>query len=85
MGFAIAEAAAAVAGAAGIALEHVDAVASHGQTVGHYPEQRATLQIGDPAVVDSILDPVVHSAYRIELQGESIRKRFRKPSGEGSK
>lgn len=26
-----------------------DAVASHGQTVGHFPEVRATLQIGDPS------------------------------------
>jgi anhydro-N-acetylmuramic acid kinase len=28
-----------------------DAVASHGQTVGHFPEARATLQIGDPSVI----------------------------------
>jgi anhydro-N-acetylmuramic acid kinase len=29
----------------------VDAIASHGQTVAHHPEVRATLQIGDPSVV----------------------------------
>ncbi|HBZ69768.1 MAG TPA: anhydro-N-acetylmuramic acid kinase [Deltaproteobacteria bacterium] len=51
LGERFAEAAAAVARASGIALERVDAVASHGQTVGHYPEQRATLQIGDPSVI----------------------------------
>lgn len=36
---------------AGLSLADVDAIASHGQTVGHFPEQRATLQIGDPSVV----------------------------------
>jgi anhydro-N-acetylmuramic acid kinase len=51
LGERFAEAAAAVARSAGIGLERVDAVASHGQTVGHYPELRATLQIGDPSVI----------------------------------
>jgi len=46
-----ADAARAVAAQAGVALEAVDAVASHGQTVGHFPELRATLQIGDPSVL----------------------------------
>lgn len=36
---------------AGLALEAVDAIASHGQTIGHFPELRATLQIGDPSVI----------------------------------
>jgi anhydro-N-acetylmuramic acid kinase len=36
---------------AGIALADVDAVASHGQTLAHHPEHRATLQIGDPSVI----------------------------------
>jgi len=31
-------------------------------------------QIGDPTVADSIMDRLVHTAHRIELQGESIRK-----------
>jgi DNA replication protein DnaC len=31
-------------------------------------------QIGDPTVADSILDRLVHTAHRIDLQGESIRK-----------
>jgi DNA replication protein DnaC len=32
-------------------------------------------QIGDPTIADSILDRVVHNAYRIEMDGESIRKK----------
>lgn len=37
-------------------------------------------QIGDPTLADSILDRMVHNAYRIELNGESMRKkRGRKP------
>jgi DNA replication protein DnaC len=31
-------------------------------------------QIGDPTIADSILDRLVHNAYRIEMDGESIRK-----------
>jgi len=32
-------------------------------------------QVGDPTLADSILDRLVHNAYRIELSGESIRKK----------
>jgi DNA replication protein DnaC len=32
-------------------------------------------QIGDVPVADSILDRVVHTAYRIELNSESMRKK----------
>jgi DNA replication protein DnaC len=39
-------------------------------------------QIGDPTMADSILDRLVHAAHRIELQGESIRK---KKGGKGGK
>jgi DNA replication protein DnaC len=31
--------------------------------------------IGDPTLADAILDRVVHNAYRIELKGDSLRKR----------
>jgi len=42
-------------------------------------------QIGDPSVADSILDRLIHNAYKIELDGESIRKvRGRKPREEPS-
>ena len=30
-------------------------------------------QIGDPTIADSILDRLVHNAYRIEMDGESMR------------
>lgn len=32
-------------------------------------------QIGDPTVADSILDRLVHGAHKVELQGESMRKK----------
>ncbi len=31
--------------------------------------------IGDPTLADAILDRLVHNAYRLELDGESMRKR----------
>jgi DNA replication protein DnaC len=39
-------------------------------------------QIGDPTIADSILDRLIHNAYRIDLNGESIRKKGRKPGQE---
>jgi DNA replication protein DnaC len=46
--------------------------------VAHWHEQ-----IGDPTIADSILDRLVHNAHRIELRGESMRKkRSRKPGEE---
>jgi len=45
--------------------------------VAHWHEQ-----IGDPTIADSILDRLVHNAYRIELKGESMRKKRRKPGEE---
>jgi anhydro-N-acetylmuramic acid kinase len=51
LGERFAAAAAALAREAGVALEAIDAVASHGQTVAHHPERRATLQIGDPSLI----------------------------------
>ncbi len=51
LGERFAEAAQAVCRAAGLETATIDAVASHGQTVAHHPELRATLQIGDPSVI----------------------------------
>ena len=31
--------------------------------------------IGDPTYADAILDRLVHNAYRIELRGDSMRRR----------
>ena len=38
--------------------------------------------LADPTVADAILDCVVHSAYRIKLMGESMRKLLAKPTTE---
>ena len=38
--------------------------------VAHWHEQ-----IGDPTIADSILDRLIHNAYRLELKGESMRKK----------
>jgi hypothetical protein len=37
------------------------------------------MQIGDATIADGILDRLVHNAYRIELRGESIRKKRNPP------
>jgi DNA replication protein DnaC len=39
--------------------------------IAHWHEQ-----IGDPTIADSILDRILHNAYRIELKGESLRKKL---------
>ena len=37
--------------------------------------------IGDPTLADAILDRLVHNAYKINLRGESMRKRQAKLTG----
>ena len=39
------------------------------------PVARSQKLIGDPTSGDAILDRVIHRAHRIELKGESLRKR----------
>lgn len=34
--------------------------------------------IGEQTIADAILDRLVHSAFRIDLKGESMRKKLRK-------
>ncbi|GFP25033.1 hypothetical protein HKBW3S43_01399 [Candidatus Hakubella thermalkaliphila] len=36
--------------------------------------------IGDPTIADAICDRIVHSAFRIELKGESLRKSYGGPN-----
>jgi DNA replication protein DnaC len=47
------------------------------------PVEKWHAQMGDPTVADSILDRLVHNAYRIELSGESIRKKRGRECWEG--
>ncbi len=59
LGELFARAAFVVAGSAGLSMEDIDLIGSHGQTVQHLPEREerfgvvtgATLQIGDPSVI----------------------------------
>jgi len=47
------------------------------------PVSRWHEQIGDPTLADGILDRLVHNAHRIELRGESMRKKPNPPSADG--
>ena len=42
--------------------------------VSQIPVDRWHEVIGDPTIADAICDRIVHSAHRIELTGESVRK-----------
>lgn len=64
LGERFAEAAFAVAAEAGRSIDEVDAIASHGQTVAHHPERRATLQIGDPSVISERTGRMVVADFR---------------------
>ena len=39
------------------------------------PVPRWHVQIGDPTIADGILDRLVHNAHRIEMRGDSMRKK----------
>ena len=39
------------------------------------PVARWHEQIGDPTVADGILDRLVHNAHRLEMRGDSMRKK----------
>ena len=42
-----------------------------------FPTSAWHANLGDPTLADAILDRVLHHAYRIELKGESLRKKSR--------
>lgn len=68
LGDAFAAAARALLDEAGIPLETVDAVASHGQTIAHHPEHGGTLQIGCPdRIADALERPVVADFRRRDM------------------
>lgn len=64
LGECFAEAARDVAARAGVEMGDVAAVASHGQTVAHHPGQRATLQIGNAALIAERCGRPVISDFR---------------------
>ena len=63
-------------------LEIVDDRQGQGATVvtSQFPVSQWHEIIGDPTVADAILDRLVHNAYRLELKGESLRKKSGEPS-----
>jgi DNA replication protein DnaC len=46
------------------------------------PVSRWHEQLGDPTIADGILDRLVHNAHRIEMRGESMRKKRNPPPDE---
>lgn len=51
-----------------ISISKVDLIGSHGQTIAHFPEKRATLQIGEPALIASMTGcPVVADFRQADL------------------
>lgn len=68
LGDAFATAARGLLDEAGIPLESVDAIASHGQTIAHHPEHGGTLQIGCPdRIADALERPVVADFRRRDM------------------
>ena len=47
------------------------------------PVERWHASIGDPTYADAILDRLVHNAYRIDLRGDSMRRRKPDPAENG--
>lgn len=64
LGQRFAAAACEVADEAGVPLGEIAGIASHGQTVAHHPERRATLQIGDPSVIAEVTGCTVVADFR---------------------
>ncbi|MFZ2961238.1 MAG: ATP-binding protein, partial [Candidatus Ozemobacteraceae bacterium] len=46
--------------------------------VGQMPVENWHELIGDPTLADAILDRLVHNAYKICMEGDSMRKRLAK-------
>src|SRR5690606_26067589 len=68
LGDAFADAALALLANAGVASEAVSAIGSHGQTLAHFPQSGATLQLGDPNRIAARTGiPVVADFRRADL------------------
>lgn len=63
-------------------MEIVDDRAGSGSLVitSQLPITEWHAYLGDPTIADAILDRIVHSAHRINLQGESMRKLRSRPN-----
>lgn len=61
----------------------------HGRASSAFSSQLPVSQwhqvIGDPTIADAICDRIVHTAHRIELKGESVRKLYAHRPGETKK
>jgi len=57
-----------------------DVYSTRGSTVvsSQFPVKSWHEIIGEPTIADAICDRIIHSAYRIELKGESVRKKYAK-------
>jgi DNA replication protein DnaC len=51
------------------------------QITSQIPVERWIDLIGDPTLADAILDRLVHNAHRIQLRGESLRKKKAQEQG----
>ncbi len=51
---------------------------------GQMPVDKWHELIGGPTLADAILDRLVHNTYRIELKGESMRRRSPKLTSAGT-
>jgi len=63
-----------------ILLELLDDRYERASTIitSQFPTSAWHANLGDPTLADAILDRVLHHAYRIELNGESLRKKGRR-------
>lgn len=50
---------------------HASTIVTSQLPVDHWHEQ-----IGDPTIADAILDRLIHNAHKINLKGESLRKKY---------
>jgi DNA replication protein DnaC len=66
-------------------MEVIDDRHGRGSTIvaTQIPVERWHEQIGDPTYADAILDRLVHNAYRLELNGKSMRDAAARQTAEG--